>query len=111
MARAKPAAKRTPIVAGVLPKRDAAEMRADPDHDEPFGLLDTGRIRLRIAQIGDVDLLRLLGFGRRAMVDEARLAAPWHCQTRPRLDRREIDLGARQRQRVARRIEGVDEGP
>ena len=51
---------RPAVVAGLLPERDAAEMRAHADHDEPFRLLDARRIRLRVAQFGDVDVLRRL---------------------------------------------------
>ena len=86
-------------------------MRAHADHDEPFGLLDARRIRLRIAQFGDVDVLRRLDLLRRAVVDKDRLAAPRHGQPLPDLNRRQIDLGGRQRQRVARRVERVDERP
>src|SRR4051794_1590285 len=111
VARAEPTAERPAIVAGILPKRDAAEMRAHADHDEPFRLFNARRIRLRIAQFGDVDLLRRLDLLRRAMVDKDRLAAPRHSQPLPYLNRRQIDLGARQRQRVARRVERIDKRP
>ena len=103
--------RRPAVVAGLLPERDAAEMRAHADHDEPFRLLDARRIRLRVAQFGDVDVLRRLDLLRRAVVDEDRLAAPRHGQPLPDLHRRQIDLGGRQRQRVARRVEAVDERP
>ena len=45
------------------------------------------------------------------MVDKDRLAAPRDGQPLADLDRRQIDLGGRQRQRVVRRIEAVDKRP
>ena len=43
VARAEPAAVGAAGIAGLLTERDAAEMRADADDDQPLGLLDAGR--------------------------------------------------------------------
>src|SRR5688572_25477364 len=48
MAGAEPAAERAAIVARLLAERDAAEMRAHPDHHQPFRLLDPVRVLLRV---------------------------------------------------------------
>src|SRR5437762_524022 len=75
VARAEPAAERSTIIAGLVAERDAAEMRADPDHDQPFRLFDPFGILLRVAQARGIDLLCHLDLLRRAVVDEDRLAA------------------------------------
>ena len=48
------------LVLALIAERDAAQMRADADDDEPLGLalLDALRIGLRIAKGRDVDILR-----------------------------------------------------
>src|SRR6516165_2247321 len=51
MTRAEPPAIGTAIVTGLLTERDATEMRADADYDQPFRFLDAVRILLRIAQL------------------------------------------------------------
>src|SRR5215469_8847186 len=51
VARAKPAAVGTAIVAGSLPERDAAEVGTYADDYQPLRLFDSGRIRLRITQV------------------------------------------------------------
>src|SRR3954469_16775505 len=49
VAWAEPAAERAAVIAGLVAKRDAAEMRAHPDHDQPFRLFDPLGILLRVA--------------------------------------------------------------
>src|SRR6516165_225170 len=51
MARAEPPAIRTAIVTGPLTERDAAEMRADANNDQPFRFLYAVRILLWITQL------------------------------------------------------------
>src|SRR5260370_36713444 len=50
MAWAEPAAKGPAIVTGPVAERDAAEMRADTNNDQPFRLLDPVGIGLPVAQ-------------------------------------------------------------
>src|ERR1700751_3250347 len=111
MARTKPAAGRTSVVTGLLTRRDAAEMRADADDDQPFGLLNAIRILLGVTQLRDVDVLCRLDLLGRPMGDEDRCAAPGDSQTRTDLDRREIDFGGRQRQCIARRVQSINKRP
>src|SRR5437763_3078713 len=89
MARAEPA-----IVIALMGKRDAAEMGADADKDEPLivTLLDARRIRLRVGQARDVDLLRFLDLFLAAMADEDRLRAPEYLDDLPLRDRPKIDI-------------------
>src|SRR4051794_2414580 len=86
-------------------------MGANADYDEPFGFLDARRIRLRIAQVGDVHILGRLDLLRGTVVDEDGFAAPRDSQTLANLHGREIDLGGRQSQGVACRVQAVDERP
>src|SRR5690554_4680066 len=51
VARAEPAAIVAPRVARLLPERDAAQMRAYADQDQPFGILRPRLIRLRVRQL------------------------------------------------------------
>src|SRR6185503_8326727 len=89
VARAEPA-----VVIAFVRQRDAAEMRADADDDEPLLVagLHALRVRLRIGQrgyrhvLGEVDVLR------RAVEDEDRLRAPEDLDDLPLGDRREVDL-------------------
>src|SRR6516165_2013928 len=111
MARAKPAAERAAVVAGLLTERNAAEMRAHADDDQPFGFPNAVRILLRITQLRDVDVFCRLDLLGCAMSDKDRLAAPRDGQTLTDLDRCEVNLGSRKRQCVARRVQGVDERP
>src|SRR6516164_3302376 len=111
MAGAEPPAIGAAVVAGLLAERDAAEMGADPDDDQPFRLLDAVRILLRIAQLRDVDVFGGLDLLRGAAGDKDRFAAPGDGQALADLDRCEIDLGAGERQCVARRVERVDKRP
>src|SRR5262245_50012021 len=75
-------------------ERDTAEMRADADDHEPLvmTLLDARRVRLRIGQARDSDLLRFLDFLLGAMEDEDRLRSPEHLDDLPIGDRSEIDV-------------------
>ena len=54
--------------------RHAAEMRADADDDQPFGLLHARLVGGGIGQIAQRDRPGLVDFLLRAMVDEDRLA-------------------------------------
>src|SRR6516162_9081770 len=101
MARAEPATIGSPVVACPLTERDAAEMCADADDDQPLRLLDSVRIFLRIAQVGNVDVGRRLDFLRCAVVDEDWFAAPLDGQTLTELDRHQIDFGGGFRQGIA----------
>src|SRR5712691_8338909 len=64
------------VVARLVAERNAAEMGADADDDEPFRLFDPVGILLRVAQRRDVDLLGGLDLLGRAVIDENGLAAP-----------------------------------
>ncbi len=67
------------VVAAVLARvgyRDAAEVRADAEADEPGGVLDAGLVRLRVSESGHVDGALLVDLLRRPVTDEQRLAAP-----------------------------------
>src|SRR5689334_17617175 len=82
VAWAVPAAELAARIGRLLTERYAAQMRADADQDQPFGLLDAGGIGLRVAQArrvvrdlaGRIDhRVGLLGGGdlvRRAVADE-----------------------------------------
>src|SRR2546423_15024427 len=74
-------------------KRDEGRRGADPDRNEPLivTLLDARRIRLRVGQARDVDLLRFLDLFLAAMTDEDRLRAPEYLdhlafRYRPKID-------------------------
>src|SRR5262249_61999622 len=92
MARAEPA-----LIFTLMGERDTAKVRTDADYHEPLVMarLDSGRIRLRIGQAGDIHALRLpdLLFG--AAEDEDRFRPPEHPDDRPARDRSEIDRGRR----------------
>src|SRR5262245_36797000 len=74
-------------------------MGADADQHLPLLVtrLDARRIGLRIRQLGDVDVLRLLDLLLGAMIDVDRLAAPEHLDNLTNGDRRKIDLDRRAR--------------
>lgn len=72
MTRAKPAAE-----ISALANRHAAQVRAHADHDEPFGLLDAGRVGLRVAELGPVGVVGFLDLVGGAVADEDGLAAPF----------------------------------
>src|SRR5439155_24879145 len=67
VAGAEPTTVLTAVVTGLLAEWDAAQMRADADDDQPFRLLDPVGITLWIAQLRNVDFLRGLDLGRRAV--------------------------------------------
>src|SRR5664279_5040181 len=75
VARAEPA-----VILALVGERDAAEMGADTNDDQPLivALFDAGAVGFRIGQTGDVDLAGLLDLLRTAMEDEDRLRAPEH---------------------------------
>ena len=52
-------------------------MRADAQHDEPFRLLDTIGIGLRVAKFGDVDIFGFFDLVGGAVADEDGFAAPF----------------------------------
>src|SRR5262249_4462602 len=92
MARAEPA-----LIFTLMGERDTAKVRTDADYHEPLVMarLDSGRIRLRIGQAGDIHVLRLrdLLFG--AGEDEDRFRPPETLDDLPVGDRCEIDLDRR----------------
>src|SRR5690606_38570634 len=69
VAGAQPAAEIAARIVRLLTERNTAEMRADANDDQPFGVGRAFRIRLRIGQILDIDLRRLVDFFRRAVAD------------------------------------------
>ena len=92
-------------------ERNTAQMRADPDHDEPLGLLDPRRIRLGIGKDIERRLFRGLYLLGRATPHEHRLSAPFDGDDLPRRDAREIDFRRRQGERRSIRIYLGDKGP
>ena len=86
-------------------------MRAHADDDQPFRILGTARVAFRIRQLGQRDSACLLDPLRRTAVDEDRLAAPTKPCALAWLDRRQVRLDRRQRQRVRGRVHRVDERP
>ena len=98
-------------VQGLLPLRDTAQMRADPDHDEPFVLLHARAVGLGIDEVGGVVRLGpgdLLGG---AAQDEHWPAAPGHRDPLADLDRPDVHVGGCERKHVGRRVQAVDERP
>src|SRR6185437_11250443 len=73
VAGAKPA-----VIFALVGERDAAEMGADADHDQPLlvALLDAFAVGLGIGQARDVDALGLVNLFLGAMEDKDRLRAP-----------------------------------
>src|SRR5438093_3389158 len=71
--RAEPA-----VVIPLMRQRNAAQMRADADQDQPLivAFLDSRLIGLRVRQRVPVDLPSLLNFLLGAMTDKDRFAAP-----------------------------------
>src|SRR3546814_5285782 len=78
VAGAEPSAPPAPRVGGLLPERHAAQVGADPDHDQPFRPSRPCAVRLRIGQIGAVVRPCLGNLLRRAVVDEDWLSPPTH---------------------------------
>lgn len=95
------------VVVPFMRNRNAAEMGADADYDEPLvmAFLDARGIRLRIRQARDIDVAGFLDLFLGAVHDVDRLAAPEHLDVLSIGDRSEIDLdggagGDRRRIRV-----------
>src|SRR6266550_4093298 len=94
--------------------RDAAEMGADADHDQPLvvTLLDPGLVRLRIGKARDRYAAGFFDLLLGAVHDVNRLAPPEHLDVLPRGNRRQIDLDRRTgRDRRGVRIHLGNEGP
>src|SRR5579875_3673356 len=107
VARAEPA-----VVIAFVRQRNAAQMRANADDDEPLLVagLHALRVRLGISQRLHVDVLGELDVVRRAMEDEDRLGTPEHLDDPSQRDRRQIYLdwgSGRDRGRV--RIHLIDQ--
>src|SRR3954463_1333186 len=68
------------VVIAFMGDRDAAQMGADTDNDQPLivAFLDPRRIGLRVGQARDIDLLGFLDLLLAAVADVDRLAAPKH---------------------------------
>ena len=56
---------------------DAAQMRADAQHDQPLGPLDAVLVGLGVAQAGGVDRAGFLDFRLGSVADEDGFAAPF----------------------------------
>jgi hypothetical protein len=72
VARAEPTAKVTSLANG-----HTTQVRADAQHDEPFGLLDTVRVGLGVAQGFPLGVFGFLDFALGAVADEDGLASPF----------------------------------
>jgi hypothetical protein len=72
VARAEPASKVTSLANG-----NASQVRADTQHDEPFGLLDAVLVGLRVAQGFPLGVFGFFDFGLGAVADEDGLASPF----------------------------------
>src|SRR5882672_3473579 len=77
------------VVIALMGDRDAAEMGADADHDQPLimTLLNPGLIGLRIGKTCDGDRAGLVDLLLGAVADVDRLAAPEHLDVLPLGDR------------------------
>jgi hypothetical protein len=94
--------------------RDAAEMRADADHDQPLvvAVLDAGLIGGRVLEIAERDLLGLLDLLLGPVHDVDWLAAPEHLDVLTVSDRGQIDLDrGTGRNRRGVRVHLGNEGP
>src|ERR1700753_2813140 len=85
------------IVVAFMGDRDAAQMGADANHDQPVVMtfLDPGLIGLRIAKAIDSDTPSLLDLLLGTVHDVDRLATPEHLDVLPFGDRRQIDFDRR----------------
>src|ERR1700716_1196864 len=85
------------VVIALMGDRDATQMGADADHDQPLvmALLDPRLIRLRIGKTRDRHLASLVDLLLGAVADVDRLAAPEHLDVLPFGDRRQIDFDRR----------------
>src|SRR5262245_6484492 len=82
------------VVGPLMRDRDAAEMGAYADQHLEVGvvLLDARRVRLRVGQARQIDVLRLFDLLVGTVIDEDRLAAPEHLDDLACGNRRQIDL-------------------
>ena len=126
VARTQPAAVVAALVAQRLALRDAAEVGADPHHDDPLlvALLWCGFHPWRAPNSGsaslraessrssrDVDGLGGCDLLGRAVTDEDRLAAPQNRDRLADLDGRDVDLDRGERERARVRVHLIDERP
>src|SRR6516165_9271311 len=82
------------VVISLMGDRDAAQMGADADHDQPLivTLLDPRLIGLRIRKLRERYAAGLLDLLLGAMADVDGFAPPEHLDVLPFRDRRQIDL-------------------
>ena len=102
------------VVTAFMGNRDAAEMGADADHDQPLVMpgLDTRLVGLRIGQARDRHCAGLLDLLLGAVHDVDRFAAPEHLDVLSCRDRRQVDLDRRTgRDRRGVRVHLGDERP
>src|SRR6516162_239230 len=111
VAGAEPAAELPARIGGRGAERDAAEMGADADDDQPVLFLHALGVGLPVAQLRDIDGLGFLNLLRRAMGDEDRMAAPHHLDALADLDLADIELGGGEREHVGRGIHLIDQRP
>ncbi len=88
-------------------------MGADPDHDQPFGLvfLHAVLVGLRVGQVGQRHVFGRLDLLGRAVVDEDRLALPGDGDALADLDMRQVGIGRGQGEHVGGGVHLVDERP
>src|SRR3546814_858346 len=89
----------------------SAEMGADAERYQPVFVAGLGALvdRLRVAQFAERHLLRRLDLGGDEIADEDRLLAPARLDRLSGLDRRNVDLGRRQREHVGRWVHLMDQ--
>ena len=73
VARAEPASE-----VSTLANRDTSQVRANANHDKPFGFLDTVRIRLRIAERLPFGVFGFFDLVAGTVADEDGFAAPFY---------------------------------
>ena len=95
MAGAEPAAPFTQRVACLLAQRNAAQMGADADDDQPLFPLDTRAVELWILEIGAINRFRPRNLLGRTMIDKHGLPAPHDGNPLAQLDRRKVDFSCR----------------
>ena len=88
-------------------------MGADADEHDPLVVarLDARIVRLRLDELSQRHVGRLLDLLRRAMAHENGLALPEHGDALAGHDRVEVDVDRRQREDVLGRVHVVDQGP
>ena len=102
VARALPA-----VVLAFVAERHAAEMRADAADDQPLRLLDPLLVGLRILELGERRVHRVVDLLLGAVADEHRAAAPFDRDDLPFGDRRQSRPRSR-RARASRRRDSSD---